>query len=63
MAVVGFDDFEPAERTEPPLDTARQPVEEIGRTEVRLLLEEMEEPEVAWRHGIPRTRLRVRGSA
>ncbi|MEU7029099.1 LacI family DNA-binding transcriptional regulator [Streptomyces sp. SBR177] len=63
VAVVGFDDFERAERTEPPLTTVRQPMGEIGRTMVRLLLEEMEEPEVAWRHVILRTRLMVRGSA
>ncbi|GAA2504943.1 substrate-binding domain-containing protein [Streptomyces gobitricini] len=63
VAVVGFDDFELAEQTEPPLTTVRQPMEEIGRTMVRLLLEEMEEPEVAWRHVILRTRLMVRGSA
>ncbi|MER7515532.1 LacI family DNA-binding transcriptional regulator [Streptomyces sp. NPDC126499] len=63
VAVVGFDDFELAERTEPPLTTVRQPMEEIGRTMVRLLLEEMEQPEVAWRHVILRTRLMVRGSA
>ena len=45
------------------LTTVRQPMEEIGRTMVRLLLEEMEQPEVAWRHVILRTRLVVRGSA
>ncbi|MFF9193697.1 LacI family DNA-binding transcriptional regulator [Streptomyces sp. NPDC014779] len=63
VAVVGFDDFELAARTEPPLTTVRQPMGEIGRTMVRLLLEEMERPEVAWRHVILRTRLVVRGSA
>ncbi|GAA2999462.1 LacI family DNA-binding transcriptional regulator [Streptomyces fulvorobeus] len=63
VAVVGFDDFELAEQTEPPLTTVRQPMEEIGRTMVRLLLEEMDQPEVAWRHVILRTRLVVRESA
>ncbi|MBT2466820.1 LacI family DNA-binding transcriptional regulator [Streptomyces sp. ISL-66] len=63
VAVVGFDDFELAEQTEPPLTTVRQPMKEIGRTMVRLLLEEMEQPEVAWRHVILRTRLVVRESA
>ncbi|QNE74819.1 substrate-binding domain-containing protein [Streptomyces finlayi] len=63
VAVVGFDDFELAEQTEPPLTTVRQPMEEIGRTMVRLLLEEMDRPEVAWRHVILRTRLVVRESA
>ncbi|MFB9462659.1 LacI family DNA-binding transcriptional regulator [Streptomyces cinereospinus] len=63
VAVIGFDDFLLAQHAEPPLTTVRQPVEEIGRTMVRLLLEEMEQPEVAWRHVILRTRLVVRDSA
>ncbi|MFB8244626.1 LacI family DNA-binding transcriptional regulator [Streptomyces sp. NPDC001046] len=63
VAVVGFDDFELARHTDPPLTTVRQPLEQIGRTMVRLLLEEMEQPEVAWRHVILRTQLVVRDSA
>ncbi|MBW5254187.1 substrate-binding domain-containing protein, partial [Streptomyces sp. P01-B04] len=55
--------FELAEQTEPPLTTVRQPMEEIGRTMVRLLLEEMDQPQVAWRHVILRTQLVVRESA
>jgi DNA-binding LacI/PurR family transcriptional regulator len=63
VAVVGFDDFELAVQTEPALTTVRQPMEEIGRTMVRLLLEEMDQPEVAWRHVTLRTQLVVRDSA
>ncbi|MDT0387680.1 LacI family DNA-binding transcriptional regulator [Streptomyces sp. DSM 41921] len=63
VAVIGFDDFELARHTDPPLTTVRQPLEQIGRTMVRLLLEEMEQPEVAWRHVILRTQLVVRDSA
>ncbi|MEU6916274.1 LacI family DNA-binding transcriptional regulator [Streptomyces olindensis] len=63
VAVVGFDDFELARHTDPPLTTVRQPLEQIGRTMVRLLLEEMDQPEVAWRHVILRTQLVVRESA
>ncbi|MDX3531425.1 LacI family DNA-binding transcriptional regulator [Streptomyces sp. ID05-39B] len=63
VAVVGFDDFELAEQTNPPLTTVRQPLDEIGRTMVRLLLEEIEQPEVAWRHVILRTQLVTRESA
>ncbi|MGW4027262.1 LacI family DNA-binding transcriptional regulator [Streptomyces sp. NPDC005009] len=63
VAVIGFDDFPLAQHTAPRLTTVRQPLEEIGRTMVRLLLEEMEEPEVAWRHVILRTELVLRGSA
>ncbi|MGW3136809.1 LacI family DNA-binding transcriptional regulator [Streptomyces sp. NPDC001139] len=63
VAVIGFDDFSLAQRTEPRLTTVRQPVEEMGRAMIRLLLEEMGEPFVAWRHVILRTELVVRESA
>ncbi|MFE6822134.1 LacI family DNA-binding transcriptional regulator [Streptomyces sp. NPDC057690] len=63
VAVIGFDDFPLAERTEPRLTTVRQPLEEIGRAMIRLLLEEMDEPAVAWRHVILRTELVVRESS
>ncbi|GAA3216092.1 LacI family transcriptional regulator [Streptomyces sp. XM83C] len=63
VAVIGFDDFPLAQRTDPPLTTVRQPLEEIGRAMVRLLQEEMEEPAVAWRHVILRTELVIRESA
>ncbi|MCX5425777.1 LacI family DNA-binding transcriptional regulator [Streptomyces sp. NBC_00078] len=63
VAVIGFDDFPLAQRTEPRLTTVRQPLEEIGRAMIRLLLEEIEEPYVAWRHVILHTELVVRESA
>jgi DNA-binding LacI/PurR family transcriptional regulator len=63
VAVIGFDDFPLAQRTDPRLTTVRQPLEEIGRALVRLLLEEMEQPAVAWRHVILRTELVLRDSA
>ncbi|MFD8523937.1 LacI family DNA-binding transcriptional regulator [Streptomyces capillispiralis] len=63
VAVIGFDDFPLARRTEPQLTTVRQPLEQIGRAMVRLLLEEMEDSAVAWRHVILRTELVLRDSA
>ncbi|CAM5293894.1 LacI family DNA-binding transcriptional regulator [Streptomyces pilosus] len=63
VAVIGFDDFPLAQHTDPKLTTVRQPLEDIGRTMVRLLLEEMEDSAVAWRHVILRTELVLRGSA
>ncbi|MEV6808202.1 LacI family DNA-binding transcriptional regulator [Streptomyces sp. NPDC017248] len=66
VAVIGFDDFPLAERTQPRLTTVRQPVAEIGRAMIRLLLEELDEldePSVAWRHVILRTELVLRDSA
>ena len=38
VAVIGFDDFEIARYTEPPLTTVRQPIAEIGRSLARQLL-------------------------
>ncbi|MFF6995335.1 LacI family DNA-binding transcriptional regulator [Streptomyces sp. NPDC008313] len=63
VAVIGFDDFPLAQHTAPQLTTVRQPLDEIGRALVRLLLEEMAEPAVAWQHVILRTELVLRGSA
>ncbi|MDT0610887.1 LacI family DNA-binding transcriptional regulator [Streptomyces lancefieldiae] len=63
VAVIGFDDFQPARPTDPPLTTVRQPLEAIGRTMVRLLLEEMEESPAAWRHVILPTELVLRDTA
>jgi DNA-binding LacI/PurR family transcriptional regulator len=56
VAVIGFDDFPLAERTTPRLTTVRQPLEEMGRAMIRLLLEDMEEPSDGrppWRHLLP----------
>jgi len=63
VAVIGFDDFPLAQRTEPPLTTVRQPLEQMGRAMIKLLLEEMEEQSMAWRHVILRTELVVRQSS
>ncbi|MFG2577657.1 LacI family DNA-binding transcriptional regulator [Streptomyces sp. NPDC048481] len=63
VAVIGFDDFALAQRTEPRLTTVRQPLEEMGRAMIRLLLEDMEEQSAAYRHVILRTELAVRESA
>lgn len=43
VAVVGFEDSVLARHTNPPLTTVRQPVEEVGRTMARILLEEISE--------------------
>nr|WP_278197041.1 substrate-binding domain-containing protein [Streptomyces cylindrosporus] len=63
VAVIGFDDFPLAQRTEPRLTKVRQPLEQMGRAMVRLLLEEMEEQPAAWRQVILRTELVVRESS
>ncbi|MGW0561731.1 LacI family DNA-binding transcriptional regulator [Streptomyces sp. NPDC003016] len=62
VAVVGFDDSPFARHTDPQLTSVHQPVEEMGRTLVRLLLKEIDDPGTAWRHVVLRTRLMQRGS-
>jgi DNA-binding LacI/PurR family transcriptional regulator len=44
VAVVGFDDSSIAAMTDPPLTSIRQPIEEMGREMVRLLLEHASDP-------------------
>lgn len=41
VALVGFDDSAVARHMEPPLTSVRQPIEEMGRTMTRMLLEEI----------------------
>ncbi|PSM42533.1 LacI family transcriptional regulator [Streptomyces dioscori] len=63
VAVVGFDDSIIARHTNPPLTSVRQPVEEIGETIARLLLEEIGNPEEPRRHVVLPTELVVRESS
>ena len=46
VSVVGFDDIPEAEFSDPPLTTVRQPLEEIGRTAARLLIQRVENPQL-----------------
>ncbi|WP_030184236.1 LacI family DNA-binding transcriptional regulator [Streptomyces sp. NRRL S-813] len=50
VAIVGFEDSPLARLTDPPLTTVRQPVEELGRTMVRILTD------ITW-HGAARQQL------
>ncbi|MFD6288750.1 LacI family DNA-binding transcriptional regulator [Streptomyces sp. NPDC060205] len=63
VAVVGFDDSIIARHTNPPLTSVRQPVEEIGETIARLLLEEIGNPDEPRRHVVLPTELVVRESS
>jgi len=47
LAVVGFDEADWSDLVEPPLTTMAQPIEEIGRTAVRLLLARIGDPDRA----------------
>ncbi len=45
ISIIGFDDIPQAAQVHPPLTTIRQPLEEMGRRAVRMLLEIIENPE------------------
>nr|AGU11656.1 Periplasmic binding protein-like domain [uncultured organism] len=45
LAVVGYDDVEWAELVDPPVTTVAQPVAEMGRTAVRMLMARIEDPD------------------
>lgn len=63
VAVVGFDDSYIARHTNPPLTSVRQPVEEIGRTIARILLQEIADPDAPRQHIELPTELVVRRSS
>jgi DNA-binding LacI/PurR family transcriptional regulator len=63
LSVIGFDDIDLAQHTDPPLTTVHQPVRRKGEEAVRLLLTLIERPDVARpEHRRLETRLIVRGS-
>ncbi|MFO7697914.1 MAG: LacI family DNA-binding transcriptional regulator [Anaerolineae bacterium] len=62
IAVVGFDGLEAGEYMTPPLTTVFQPIEDLGRVAVRLLLERIEHPEAPVQEEVLPTALIVRGS-
>ncbi|MYS40461.1 substrate-binding domain-containing protein, partial [Streptomyces sp. SID5998] len=63
VAVIGFDDFPLARDTVPQLTTVRQPMAEMGRAMVRLLLAETDEHRAGSRHVVLPTELVIRESA
>ncbi|MFI6085270.1 LacI family DNA-binding transcriptional regulator [Streptomyces sp. NPDC051217] len=63
VAVIGFDDSVIARHTTPALTSVRQPIEAIGRSITRLLLEEIAEPTTAHQQLVLPTTLVVRDSA
>jgi len=63
VAIVGFDDSSIAPTSEPPLTSVRQPIEEMGREMVRLLLEQVARPGTVPRKVILATKLVRRRSS
>ncbi|MCY0927939.1 LacI family DNA-binding transcriptional regulator [Streptomyces sp. H27-H1] len=63
VGVVGFDDTPFARHTDPQLTSVHQPVQEMGRTMVRMLLQDIDDDQdAAWRHVVLRTKLVRRAS-
>ncbi|MET0423649.1 MAG: substrate-binding domain-containing protein, partial [Actinoplanes sp.] len=63
VAMIGFDDSVIALHTEPPLTSVDQPIAEMGREMVRLLLAKIDGEEPDQNEIVLPTRLVVRGSA
>ncbi|WP_441246877.1 LacI family DNA-binding transcriptional regulator [Kitasatospora sp. McL0602] len=63
VALIGFDDSIVARHTDPALTSVRQPIDVMGRTMARLLLEEIADPGRARRQVVLATELVVRESA
>lgn len=63
VALIGFDDSSIARQMDPPLTTVRQPIEEMGRTMARVLLDEIKERSADRPHVVLPTELVRRGSA
>ncbi|MEM7091781.1 MAG: LacI family DNA-binding transcriptional regulator [Actinomycetota bacterium] len=62
ISLVGFDDLPEAEYAQPPLTTVRQPMADMGREAVKLLLARIDDPTLAVTHLELPTTLIVRSS-
>ncbi|MEV4641493.1 LacI family DNA-binding transcriptional regulator [Actinoplanes sp. NPDC049548] len=62
LSVTGFDDIDLAKATTPPLTTVRQPLEEMGRIAVGLMIRLLEQHQLEALHVELATELVVRGS-
>ncbi|KNE79423.1 MULTISPECIES: LacI family DNA-binding transcriptional regulator [Streptomyces] len=63
VALVGFDDSPVARHMDPPLTSVRQPIEQMGRTMARVLLQEIGQPDSGSRQVVLPTELVRRGSS
>jgi len=62
VAVIGFDDLPTARESRPTLSTVRQPIEAMGREMVRLVLQQISDPDSAASQVVFATELVLRGS-
>ena len=63
VALIGFDDSVIARHTQPPLTSVDQPIDEMGREMVRLLLAKLDGDDREDHEIVLPTRLVIRGSA
>lgn len=63
VAVVGFDDLPTATQSRPTLSTVRQPIEAMGREMVRLVLQQISDPDLAPQQVVFATSLLLRDSS
>jgi len=62
IALVGFDDLQPALLTEPPLTTIRQPIQRAGFTAAETLIDRLQNPDQPPQHIVLPTELVIRSS-
>jgi DNA-binding LacI/PurR family transcriptional regulator len=62
LSVVGFDGIDASTWTQPPLTTIVQPIDEIARTAVGALREQVDEPAARQPSYVFRPRLRIGGT-
>ncbi len=62
VALVGFDDLQPALLAEPPLTTIRQPIQRTGQIAVETLIDRLQNPDQPPQHIILSTELVIRSS-
>jgi LacI family transcriptional regulator len=62
ISLIGFDDREEAVLMDPPLTTIRVHMEEIGQTPMKMLLERLHNPQMAFSRRILPTEFVIRGS-
>jgi DNA-binding LacI/PurR family transcriptional regulator len=62
ISLVGFDDREEAALMDPPLTTVRVHKEEVGETCMKMLLERLHHPQMAFSHRVLPTEFVIRGS-
>ncbi|NJM42223.1 MAG: substrate-binding domain-containing protein [Anaerolineae bacterium] len=62
VCIIGFDNIPQRQHTHPPLTTVRQPLQEMGQTAVRMVLEIIRQPDKPLERARLNTQLVIRAS-